>query len=41
MTSQLISMLATIGAMACLIVLAGLVIALFTEGRRWGRGRRK
>ena len=32
MTSQLISMLATIGAMACLIVLAGLVIALFTEG---------
>ena len=37
MTSQLISMLATIGAMACLIVLGLFCVALYTEARRYSR----
>ena len=40
MTSQLISMLATIGAMACLIVLGLFLVACWTEMRRFTRRQR-
>jgi hypothetical protein len=40
MTSHLLYALATIGAMTCLICAGFLVIALFTEARRYTRRKR-
>ena len=37
MSSQILSMLATIGAMTCLIMLGFFLIACWTEMRRFGR----